>query len=591
MCLRTDEVTDPMVRPGGEWVSGIVSEWAGETARTVLRMWPVRGGEAVDLLVDPAPASGRSPSGGVHEWNHDGSTVWVVTKDTGIVAVRMEGDGPVAVEATGFDGGRSWWGPSLDADGTTLWAVADWNEVWSLHLATGALTCEFAAGDGFVVDVDGRGEGRCHTWARPDMAWTTSHIHPSEAVDGVAVQQPRSTRNGATRGMVTDASGVMNVVLEPDAWSDARTVIDDACEHAGPTWGPGQRTWCASPDGSRVAYTRNEDGFGSLWVLDRRTGDRRMLGRGVHGCVSWEGDTVAAWRSGARTSPQVVAYDMSNDGERRVVVDPSGETWSSPEVAVHLVEPTVHRAKADDGAEIPYRLYRAAQGDAGLICWVHGGPIDQWQVTFRPRMAYWLSRGWSVVVPDHRGTTGHGRAFASALEGRWGELDSSDTETVLMDVAAVHGFDAACTVLMGASAGGLTALNVVANGRAQVAGAVLHFPVTDMAELLRGNDPFETHYMPRLVGAGSRHDPAAQVRSPLARADELTGAPILVFHGDLDTSVPLDHSLLLRDAVNSAGGNLRLVLMPGEGHGFRNPQNLVREYEVTGQFLDVVARR
>ena len=73
------------------------------------------------------------------------------------------------------------------------------------------------------------------------------------------------------------------------------------------------------------------------------------------------------------------------------------------------------------------RLYRADAPTDRLLCWLHGGPTDQWQVTFMPRIAFWRSQGWNVLVPDHRGSTGHGRAYQQALRGRWGELDVSDT--------------------------------------------------------------------------------------------------------------------------------------------------------------------
>ena len=52
-----------------------------------------------------------------------------------------------------------------------------------------------------------------------------------------------------------------------------------------------------------------------------------------------------------------------------------------------------------------------------------------------PRFAYWWSRGWDILVPDPRGTTGHGRDYQQALRGRWGELDVADAAAVL---AASH---------------------------------------------------------------------------------------------------------------------------------------------------------
>ena len=234
---------------------------------------------------------------------------------------------------------------------------------------------------------------------------------PCEAIEGsAAVQQPRTMPDGR-QVCVRDDDGWL------DVWIDGRPVLRDATEHAGPTWGPGQRSYAVSPDGTHVAFTANERGFGRLRVVCLATGEVRELGRGVHGQVSWECDRISALRSGARTPTQVVVYD-AHSGERTVVeVGPVGE-WIDDE----LVEPELVEIATDDGAVVHARLYRA-DASTRVLVWLHGGPTDQWLVTWMPRIAHWRSRGWNVLVPDHRGSTGHGRAYQQAMQGRWGALD------------------------------------------------------------------------------------------------------------------------------------------------------------------------
>ena len=395
------------------------------------------------------------------------------------------------------------------------------------------------------------------------MSWTTSSLTGSPVRPGVSVQQPFSV--GTCTGWVSDESGAWNVVVDG-------TTVDDGLEHAGPVWGPGQRTWCTDDGGRTVAYTRNEAGFGSLWVLNRASGARTMVGRAVHGCVSWSGSTLAAVRTGARTPSQLVAYDMSDlFAPRRVLtVDTAPDSWSAFDA--DLVEPTVHAA-----GDVPYRLYRAARPNGRLIVWVHGGPVDQWQVTWRPRFTFWLSRGYSIAVPDHRGTTGHGRAFRLALEGGWGAVDADDTALVARHAQGLLGTDASRTALMGGSAGGLSVLSAAARHASLAACAVVSYPVTDLGLLLATPDPFEGHYNGRLVG-----DPAV---SPAVSPGRLVDVPVLSFHGDLDELVVPAHSLGLRDAVTAAGGSVRVEMMAGEGHGFRDPANIAREYALTEAFL------
>ena len=101
--------------------------------------------------------------------------------------------------------------------------------------------------------------------------------------------------------------------------------------------------------------------------------------------------------------------------------------------------------------------------------------------------------GWNVLVPDHRGSTGHGRAYQQALTGRWGELDVADTAAVLEHAHAAGWADPAHTVLMGASAGGFTVLGVLARHPHLAAAAVVSYPVSDLADLAERSHRFERH--------------------------------------------------------------------------------------------------
>ncbi len=567
-------------------MSGVVSEPGLKGSLTRLVMWSVDAPDVeVVLLRDPQPVTGRGLSGGVHVWDNDGRRVFVVTKNDGIVEVPVTGDSPGVMRRLPFDVTRSWSTPVFDYMNRTVYAIADWKELWGCHADSGDAWCVYRAA-AFAMDAAAGSDGMCVTWNRPHMPWTESTVYPEPSQPGVAVQQPRFSTAGNSFGYIDDRNGVNNVRIFGDRVVPHDVVIDDDCEHGGPTWGPGQRSWCFNTDGTKVAYTRNEKGFGSLWVYDRIVDERHMIGRAVHGCVSWEGDTIAALRTGARTPTQVVMYNVADiSAPVRTIGACSGDDeWRTAEIDAELVEPSVHEAD-NDGVAIPYRLYRSSKHPYGLIVWVHGGPTDQWQVTFRSRIPFWTSRGWSVVVVDHRGTTGHGRAFVDALHGYWGERDADDTATVLRHVQRVFGYRAERTVLMGGSAGGLTALNCAVRAPEHIAGMVLSYPVVDLPNIMRGDDPFETHYMPQLLGAKESGDPILHARTPLTFANRIAHIPTLIFHGDQDKSVPLIHSQRLQDVVRAAGGNVQLEVMEGEGHGFKESRSVIREFLLTESFL------
>ena len=300
LCLSSAEITDIRVRPGGTWVSGVLSRSNEAHSSSVLAMWSLVGGEMTELLRDPVPTAGRGVSGGAHIWNRQGDVVYVVTRLSGIVKISVGDNGAIDVLSLGCDPSRTWSTPALDNTEKYLFAIADGSEMWRFEIASNEACLDFHT-EGFAFDSAAGSHSVCVTWDRPEMPWTQSRIYPEETTPHVSVGQPRFSRSGTNFGYVSDACGVANVAVVADDIVHKTVYITDEFEHAGPTWGPGQRSWCFNSDGTHVAYTRNENGFGSLWVFDRISENRFHIGNGVHGCLSWENNVLAAVRTGART--------------------------------------------------------------------------------------------------------------------------------------------------------------------------------------------------------------------------------------------------------------------------------------------------
>ena len=247
---------------------------------------------------------------------------------------------------------------------------------------------------------------------------------------GISVQQPRFSSDG-TLAYLSDETGWLNL------WVGEKPLVNEDAEHGDPSWGLGQRSYAWSPEGDRIVFGRNELGFGSVNVVDVATGESRQFAKGVHGGLSWHGDRIGAIRSGARTPTQVVVYDHTLD-RRTVARGPLGGFE-----ALDLPEPELVEWTGDDGGTVFGRLHRPKFSATGndpppLIVWIHGGPTSQTQVVWNNRLPFFVERGWAVLFPDHRGSTGHGRAYAQAMAGRWGELDVSDCAAG-MRAAAEHG--------------------------------------------------------------------------------------------------------------------------------------------------------
>jgi dipeptidyl aminopeptidase/acylaminoacyl peptidase len=460
--------------------------------------------------------------------------------------------------------------------------VLDQAEVWSFGLDLGAPPARFRLDPGtadFVFDPcpmpNGSGVA-WQAWNVPDMPWDASRLETA-ALDGSvdealtadgALQQPRFLPDGRLL-CVRDDTGWLNV------WLGDEPLVDEPFEHAAPTWGAGQRSFAVSPDGDRVAFTRNELGFGRVCVVDVETRAVTEIGRGVHGQLSWCADSLTALRTGACTPTQIVRYDTASWHRTVLAVGPVAgwETADLPEPEPLEVE--------HDGTRLHARRYVAGRGRT--LCWIHGGPTDQWQVEFMPRIAYWWSQGWDVLVPDPRGSTGHGRAYQQALRGEWGRRDVDDAAAVLAASHASRASTPQATVMMGSSSGGLTALGVLGRHSGLAVGGVVLYPVADLAVLAHESHRFEAHYTLGLVGPLDDHD-LYRARSPVSYAGDID-VPVLVMHGDDDPVVPLSSTVDFVELMRAAGRDVELIVMEGEGHGFRDPVNKRAEYERTAEFL------
>ena len=583
MALAGRDITEPRLSPDGTTVAVVVRPSGGRPGVVVV---PVDGGPErhVPLPVEPAPGRGRN--GGCLAWLPDSS---------GLVIVTAAGDLLVQPFPIGTPRRLGGWsgpaeGPVCSADGRSVAVAVDRAQIWVVELDGSRPARRMDCGDhDFCIDPVFDRDGRLWwtAWSVPDMHWDRSvlvgpidpdapavdHPEPLPVVAGAGqIQQMVPLPDGA-HAVLRDDRGWLNV------WIDEEPLVDEHVEHGGPLWGPAQRSIAASPTGDRIAFTRNEAGFGRLCVVDRATGQVTESARGVHGQLDWHGDRLVALRSGARTPTEVVSYATEGDPgagwTRRCLMVGPAVGWE----AVDLPEPELHVVATPDGL-VPVRRYVAGQGR--MIVHVHGGPTDQWPVEFLPRVAFWWARGVDVVVPDSRGSTGHGRAHQQALRGRWGRDDVDDVAAV---VAAAHDRGWArpsTTVVMGSSSGGLVVLGMLVDHPEHVAGGIALYPVSDLADLTERSHRFEAHYPLGLVGPAG--DPAYAERSPLHHADRIA-RPLLLMHGDADPVVPVEHSRALVDAIRAAAGDVEYVEFAGEGHGLRDPANRRSEFDLVAGFL------
>jgi dipeptidyl aminopeptidase/acylaminoacyl peptidase len=585
-CIVGRDLTEARLHPTQDLL--VYVQTTGGVASMMLHRFD--GSPDRQLTSLPPPRPGRGLGGGCWCFSGDGAAVIYVANDGQLWWQQL--DGTLLRRLTNHPPERSASSPVASVDGRRIVYTLDQAEVWNLdpnRLDTHRLDGERPAD--FVSDPEVTPCGTTVWWLAwdvPDMPWDGARVevvqvdgsdHDSDQgsghdsgqrqrselrVGGAAVQQMRATHAGPAL-YLSDEGGWLNL------WCDGAPLLDEPFEHGSPLWGPGARSFAVSPDERSIAFTRNDHGFGRLSVLDRETGEVRAVARAVHGQLSWVGTRLAAIRTGAKTPSQIVVYDTET-WQRSVVAVGALSGWEQ----MPLAEPEVVLVDTGDG-DVHARLFRPDGPSRGLLVWIHGGPTDQWQVTWMPRIAWWRAQGFHVLLPDHRGSTGHGRAYQQALRGRWGELDVLDTLACIAHAHRSGWATPATTLLVGGSAGGFTALNCIADG-APVAGAMVSYPVSDLVDLAERSHRFERHYTDTLVGPLPESADLYRARSPLHRVDALARLPLLVLHGADDPVVPVDQSIELAQAIAAAGGDCELHVYADEGHGFRQPAHQIDEY-------------
>lgn len=545
MCTRGRSIGSALLSPD----AALVAFSAGDRLVTV----PAAGGPERVVAVDPPP--------GAFAWTPTGALAYVA-KDALYTVPPAGGPGRLLQQAddriTSF---------AVSPSGALAWVV-DMRHVFvdGKRLSTTA---------DFVFDPAWSPDGAAlvwHEWDVPNMPWDDSRIvrwtgdEVETVVAGGAVQQPRFSSDGRL-AYLSDATGWLNVWIH----DLGRPLLDEPFEHGDPAWFPGQRSFCWSPDGTAIALNRNEGGFGRLLRVDLADDAVTELRKGVHRSLSWEGDRIAAVRTGAKTPTEVVVDRTT------VAVGPVGGFEPA------LVEPEAVTWESDDGAVVHGRLHRPPHplsDPPPMIVQIHGGPTGQNQVIFDAKTSYWVDRGWAVLVPDQRGSTGRGRAYAQALRGRWGEVDTADVAAGIRAAAGRGWADPGRIVAMGGSSGGMTVLLLLAfHGELCAAGAV-SYPVSDIADLEANTHRFEAHYNASLIG-----DPALyEERSAITHAARIA-TPVIVFHGLDDDVVPVAQTRRLVARLRANGVDVEHVEYPEEGHGFRRAPNVEDQLRRTEAFL------
>jgi dipeptidyl aminopeptidase/acylaminoacyl peptidase len=423
---------------------------------------------------------------------------------------------------------------------------------------------------------------------------------------------------GAQESSFTDIAEDRNsdIFVAPAAGGQPRQLTNRPGPDSAPRW---------SPDGKWLAFNSWEDP--SVWaqetdlfVVSAGGGEPRNLtgayNDSVAGAAKWSPDGRSIYVGGAAgvygqllrvpsaggapvaifESPGSYAgVDLSPDGRSLAFLFDDAkrpeDIWVSTSAGKQLKKLTdfnpqvknfalgdieVLKWRGADGLEVEGMLVKPVGYERGrrypTILQIHGGPYARFTYGFERRAQIYAGRGYAVLMPNPRGSTGYGTKFAQSNVGDWGGKDFQDLMAGVDEVVKMGIADPERLAVMGGSYGGfMTFWAVTQTDRFKA--AIGHAGISDWYSFHGQSD------IPGLMEYGFGGTPWAAREtyerwSPVRFADRAK-TPLMITHGEQDRRVPIAQAEQFYRALRKRGVPVQFVRYPREGHGITEPNHQI----------------
>lgn len=319
--------------------------------------------------------------------------------------------------------------------------------------------------------------------------------------------------------------------------------------------------------------------------------------RGVQFDRFWPGSLTGISTSGHAAAFQVVRMDAPAEVFVVDTVDAGGRGTSARIpvsranerllAGLDLPRPRSVNVPVEGGVEMQMWILEPPGFDATkkwpVVYLVHGGPQGAWEDgwSYRWNPELWAARGYVVVMPNPRGSTGFGQAFVDEITGDWGGKCYRDLVAGLDATVKLTFVDADRIATAGASFGGYMMNWFAVNDIAPRFRCLVNHCSVWNFESMWGTT--EELWFDENDHGGLPWEQPGRYRefSPHSRAGELGRhkTPMLVIHNDLDFRCPIGQGHELFTALKRQGVESRFVNFPDEGHWVNKPRNARRWHE------------
>jgi dipeptidyl aminopeptidase/acylaminoacyl peptidase len=429
-------------------------------------------------------------------------------------------------------------------------------------------------------------------WHHPNMPWDGSELFVAPTADDGSIGKPRKVAGGKDESIFQPSwspDGTLHFVSDRTNWWNLYAerggkivpILPMDAEFGAPQWVFGTTTYCFLPDGTIVArYTQT--GEWKIARIDPRTGKHESINVPYSHVSSIDiSDNHAFAIVGSPTVPEsLVEIDLTSGGSQAIrrssPMQPDPAYTSVPEA---IEFPTANGQTAHAFYYPPAnRDFAGPPGEAPpLLVLIHGGPTSAAAAQFRLSTQFWTSRGFGVCDVNYGGSTGYGREYRNRLRGSWGVVDVADAANAALYLAKQGKADRTKLIIRGGSAGGYTTLACLTFSDVFCCGAS-SYGISDLALMAHDTHKFESRYLDQLVGPYPQDEARYRERSPIFHLDKFN-RPVILLQGLEDKIVPPNQAELILDSLKKRGVPVAYIPFPGEQHGFRKAENIIRAHE------------
>jgi dipeptidyl aminopeptidase/acylaminoacyl peptidase len=257
-----------------------------------------------------------------------------------------------------------------------------------------------------------------------------------------------------------------------------------------------------------------------------------------------------------------------------------------------LSERKPYQYKSSDGLEIHAYLTLPkglpAKG-LPLVVFPHGGPWGRDSWGYDTFAQFLSNRGYAVLQPNFRASTGYGKKFLNAGNGEWGRKMQDDLTWGVKALVADGTVDTKRVGIFGGSYGGYATLAGVAFTPDVYAAAVAYVAPSNLITLLDAIPPYweagRKQMYTRMADPTTPEGKALlTAESPLTKAKDII-TPLMVVQGKNDPRVNIRESNQIVAAVRDNGKPVEYLVAPDEGHGFARPINNLAMVTAIEQFF------